>query len=779
MAPSPMRRTTIAGISLLLLGLFLSAGCTTPRTLSMRAERYKIEISLHPANHSLQGRAVIDLAAEGESQVDPDRPVDVSFRLHHALRVTNVSLAGASLQKHAVRNRGAVGDGAGACRTYSVRLRNPVRTATLFVEYEGGLHQQRTPASSRAPEKGQAYVSENGVLLTTRDWYPTPCRDETAEPSTAEFLLLVDPIGGMRLEASGEPDLQQAEETGRLAWRSPYQMDQMALVGTRHEQHIASCRDVTLRLHLAGEHKAYADSLVDALRALLTRYEPLLGPFPARKLGIVETAEPTSRSFPALITLPTRAIVADERGHIDEKTLARALLQCWWGGGILADPRDGDWSVPLTAYAVDHSQFVLGGFPDRARRLRRSLCHKQSLLARAEDRPLGTCGQRDGCPLETARHKGPLVFHMLARQIGQDVFWHTLRRLTAERMGTYVSFDDLLEAFEQESGKSLATFAAQWVRRGGAPSLQVRDARYDRKRDILLVTLEQGVPAYQLSVPIRVHNEQGRSETVTVSMDMPTQEVAIACSSVPMSVEIDPDYHVFRTLPHDWLVPNIARTQHGDAFATVLPAGDLSAPLRAVQRGIESEVLAARRTTLTVGRIGPGELAERSLLILGDAVRDPYVAGFLSAVEFPVRLTPRGFTYDGVSYEKPGHAVLCTIKHPGVSTGGITILLANSPDAWPAPCDILQSLESVVVYDRGVPVVRRDVEPDTTVPVQPATGSVSWRHGPFDLPSGLESRCDQSTISCVQKEAGMFARILALNVGITSVSSSAKGGLSC
>ena len=110
------------------------------------------------------------------------------------------------------------------------------------------------------------------------------------------------------------------------------------------------------------------------------------------------------------------------------------------------------------------------------------------------------------------------------------------------------------------------------------------------------------------------------------------------------------------------------------------------------------------------GDIPEGALAERCVLILGDAVSDPYTKGFLSAIEFPVRWIEDGFEFEDVGYRDPGDAILCTVRHPGVEGGGVTVLFANSVAAIPKPRNVPMYDRSLVIFKDGVPTLRRDFE---------------------------------------------------------------------
>ncbi len=132
-------------------------------------------------------------------------------------------------------------------------------------------------------------------------------------------------------------------------------------------------------------------------------------------------------------------------------------------------------------------------------------------------------------------------------------------------------------------------------------------------------------------------------------------------------------------------------------------------------RGFEDD----ERITRAAGEIEQGALAQRCVLILGDAVLDPYVAAFLSAIEFPVRFQSGGFTFDGVSYTDQGQAVLCTYWHPGVEGGGVTVVFANSTRAIPRAQNVPMYDRSLVIFKDRRPILRHDFERSHVVRVEP------------------------------------------------------------
>src|ERR1041384_411810 len=65
--------------------------------------------------------------------------------------------------------------------------------------------------------------------------------------------------------------------------------------------------------------------------------------------------------------------------------------------------------------------------------------------------------------------KGAWVLHMLRARLGDDVFFRAIRNYYQKHQEATANTDDLREAFEQASGKSLRSFFARWVYGSGHP----------------------------------------------------------------------------------------------------------------------------------------------------------------------------------------------------------------------------------------------------------------------------------------------------------------------
>ena len=191
-----------------------------------------------------------------------------------------------------------------------------------------------------------------------------------------------------------------------------------------------------------------------------------------------------------------------------------------------------------------------------------------------------------------------------------------------------------------------------------------------------------------------------------------TREVVLAIDVIPQGVLLDPDYHIFRKVPPDDIIPTPGRTRAGNAFASVLPAGEVAKQYTELKNIFEGsfDEEGDDRLAFRAGDMDASQLTNHCLLILGDAVHDSQVRAFLGERNFPVHFAADGFEFEGVTYLEPGQSVLATFGHPGVEGGGVTVLFANSREAIPAAYLIPFYADSLVIFEDGHPKVRSDFE---------------------------------------------------------------------
>jgi hypothetical protein len=703
------------------LGVVLLAGCAArPTRLDFQADRYRIDVNIDPPTHRLVGVTTIDLVRTDDRSIAEGQPVSLELALHPALKITRVTSGGVEVVR-----RFAEGGKESPFhpRTHVLVLNQPVDRMTVTVEYKGELYQD-VKAGEKSGEihnfAMRAHISPEGVYLAGGPWYPEPIASDDAPPRLAEYVLTANHTPGLTLVAGAALDESASSDgSGPYVWHSPYPLDGMVLVGGPHEVHRARHGDKAIRVYLRGDQSAQADGLVDAAKRYLDRYEPLIGAYPAGEFKIVDNFFSSGFAFPTFTLLSSDVINMGERSQTTHGYIDHEVLHGWWGNGVFVDPRDGNWCEALASYGANYYGYVLDGDEAGARKARRNLSHFLSGIKPEDDKPLGTYGRPEGCGRGIAYSKGAAVFHMLARKMGQDAFWAAMRQFTAEFVGRHASWEDIRQVCEAQGDQDLSGFFDQWVRGASAPTLKLIGARYSSAEQKLTVALSQGEGDFDLDVPVRLYYA-GTEQDVTISINEPEAMATLTVEAAPERVVLDPDYHIFRKVPPDEILPTTARTRTGHSFASVLPAGEPAkqyTELKTIFEGSFDDP-ADDRLAFTAGEVDASQLGNHCVLILGDAVHDSQVRAFLVEMDFPVHFAGDGFEFDGITYTKPGHSVLATFGHPGVEGGGVTVLFANSREAIPAAYLIPFYDNSMVIFEDGRPTVRQDFEQFSEVVVE-------------------------------------------------------------
>lgn len=705
----------------LVIGLAASiaaTGCATLPRGYVRADRTQLHVELNPERHTISGVATIDLTREAGPAAQAGKPCEVWFRLHPDLRVSAAECRGATLTGWSQPIAHLSDEDKTPYRQLRLRLAAPSEAWSVTLRFDGTVWQD-VAAGEVAGEihnfQMRAHVGQEGIYLAGGYWYPEPDRAADAEPTLGHYTLTAS-APGMELIASAETDPALRERTGQPSWRTPYPVDGMVLVGGPLKVFSARHGDIDIRVYLSPESEQLAESWIAAVKRNFDRYQPLLGPYPAREYSVVENFFSSGFAFPTFTLLSSAVIQMGERAQTSHGYLDHEILHCWWGNGVHVDPRDGNWCEALASYAANYYGHVLDGKDDEARRYRRNTSHFLSRLKPDEDKPLGTFGRDDGAGRSIGYQKGAMVFDMLAHRVGVEKFWRGLRKLNAEYLGRYAGWEDIQRIMEEESATGLGPFFQQWVRRGGAPELTADDASYNPQRGTVKFRVKQGEPVFAVRIPVRIYYGDSAADH-EIGMDRTEATYSMPVPMAPAFIEIDPDYDLFRRMPPDVIVPTTAATREGKAFATVLPSGDVAAEYKAIAASFEKSFESNERVSLTAGSIAPGALAERCALVLGASVHDAYVSSFLSAVEFPIRFHEDGFEFEGRRYTSPSDAVLATAAHPGVPGGGITVVYANSEAAIPRAMLVPMYDRSIVIFANGMAKERKDLEKPQKIPV--------------------------------------------------------------
>jgi aminopeptidase N len=598
-------------LRLLLLALLLVV-CSVGEGLCAEGDAgYRLAVRLFPETRQLEGEATLSIAGSRLAS-------GLALRLSEHAELLGVTLDG---QPREYRFSGdeltiepvpAAGPEPSLLVIhYRVRYADPLPATTVGMEN---------------PSFGvSATIGESGAYLSAGTaWFPQP-----PTPPDRYRIRIAGPVGFYAVTAGKLLEQGSADGESHTLWETSFPLDGLALAAGYYRIFEEQVADIQLLAFLTEQNAALASTYLDAARKYLQFYQRLLGRYPFAKFAVVENFLPTGYGLPSWTLLGSNVIALP---FIPHTSLPHEIVHSWFGNAVEVDYRAGNWAEGLTSYLADY--LLKEQHSDEQGRAHRLglLRDYAALVPPPQDYPLTRFVSRTSKPDQAIGYgKSAMIFHMLRRQIGEEAFWSTLRRLAAEGAGQRLGWSDLQRMFSAVSGRDLTAFFQQWVERPGAPQL--------RFEEVVVVAGEggwevrgamvQSGPLYHLDVPLRLQTEAGVIEQ-TVSLRQRRTAFAITTDVPALRLSGDPDAHLFRRLQLDELPATINDLRASRNLLVVVrsardPLLEASADLL---RGLQQQqarvvswqefepAMAGQHDLLFIGRPPADLLAEPELLSL-------------------------------------------------------------------------------------------------------------------------------------------------------------------
>ena len=559
------------------------------------------------------------LTAQAELPV----PEDFRIALYRSLSIARVTLGSRPVR---FVQAGAAGD----LRLWRIEATPGAR---LRIEYGGVLPALDPQLDFRRVlrELPPMASPEGSFLGAGAGWYPRPAR-----PFSYRVRLSL-PAGqrGLvpgRLLREQEPRGPDGRYVAEFAFEHPAGgIDLMAGPYVVREKLVAraAAEPLRLRTYFYPELVPLADDYLADSARYIARYEGEIGAYPFAGFSVVAGPLPTGFGMPTLTYIGAQVL---RLPFIRATSLGHEVLHDWWGNGVYVDYAHGNWSEGLTTFMADYA-YKEEVSADEARAARLAWLRDFASLPAGEPQSLAEFRSRaHGAAAAIGYGKAAFVFFMLRDLIGADAFARGIRTFWREQRFRVASWADLQRAFEQASGRPLATFFAQWVRRAGAPDLRITSARL-RER-VLEVSFAQSDPPYALRVPLEIVGEKG-SETRVVELDRAQQTVTLPVDGSPMGLRLDPQVRLWRVLDAADLPPILRQWIPASAPRLVLG----SAALRSDALALAGQLFENRAEEIPLPDAGRGT---QPVLLIG---LRPDVDAALAALGLPpepARLAGRG-----------------------------------------------------------------------------------------------------------------------------------------
>jgi hypothetical protein len=488
------------------------------------------------------------------------------------------------------------------------------------------IHLKQTidhPIAKEGEDYARGFAETDGTILAdgvflsgSSKWYPPP-----PAGSLVTFTLDVTVPAGWEAISQGWRTVHDpGKSETHVSFEASDPQEEIWLVAGPWTETAKSVEGIYVTAFLREPDGALADKYIEATGPYIAMYSKLLGAYPYSNFSLVENFWETGYGMPSFTLLGGKVM---RLPFILTTSYPHEILHNWWGNGVYVARESGNWSEGLTAYLADHlfAEQKGGGAAYRQEALQKYADY----ASRGKDFPLSRFRERHSPSTEAVGYgKALMLFHMMRRELGDDLFVKGLRALYEQKKFQRAGFDDVRRAFESASGSDLAATFAAWVDRTGAPRLRLRNVKAGAgdagswRVTGSIVQSQPGAP-YGFAVPVAV-TMNGRDTAFQTVVHATGKETPfdLTVPARPVRLDVDPEFDLFRLLDVEEAPPALSGAFGADACMMILPSS-APADLLAAYRAMAAEWNTGRTQPITI--VGDNELKAlpkgRSLWIVG------------------------------------------------------------------------------------------------------------------------------------------------------------------
>lgn len=610
------------------------------------------------------------LIAEDHVCVQKGESNEVLFLINKSFKVTSIASSGKDLAFKPGK--------AGNAQTMKITVPATVKskeTICFDIKYEGILPALPDSFSGEDIGATSGIIGEYGVYLSPAcRWYPD------MPDSLAKFKVTVVMPKECEAVTQGILVSKKTEDNKvSITWEEDNVSEGCSLVAGKYKVTAVRHNDIDIYAYFYPEEQPLVDTYLDATKRYLDIYQDLIGKYPYKKFAIVENFFQTGYGMPSFTLLGSEVV---KLPFIVDISLGHEVLHNWWGNSVFVDDTRGNWCEGLTTYMADYYYKEIKG-DSAAMAYRNEICRKYThYVTTQNDFPLKMfLGRSDKATQAIGYGKTAMVFHMLRKMLGDEVFYQALRDFYKNMLWQRANWEDIEKVFEKVSGLELAWFFDQWVNKKGSPVIELGETTVNKEGNVWVVKaeiLQKTHEPYRVHLPVSLQLDDGIFHTTT-EIKNSADRISLQVKSRPENIAIDPYNEVFRRLHADEIPPTIDLVM-GDRKIIIYPA-NCEDSMKAEYKKL-AHVLANERDSIKADtEITEAEIAQTSLFILGGVEENKISKLVQNNLPVELSLTKDAFGADTVMYGDKKDAFLVTIKHPFHKEKGIALFAGFSPEA--------------------------------------------------------------------------------------------------
>jgi len=265
-------------------------------------------------------------------------------------------------------------------------------------------------------------------------------------------------------------------------------------------------RRLSISTYLFKVHAERAEEWAKKTKQVIALFSQKFGSCPFENLNIVEIRGPGGGAAHRMILLTMDDIESGPDGRLS--LLVHEASHLWWG--VSVEPKNllsEDWLAEGFATYSELIYFESIGRRDIVPKLLGRWSRAcRSIINKGIDEPL-VSPHVTRAFWTLVYDKGAYVLHMLRQVVGDEDFFTILREFFRQYRGKLVTTADFQKVCEQVSDRDLDWFFEQWVRRPGAPDLQLGKVTIEQKNGRFLLKghlLQKGKRIFTIPVEIVV-----------------------------------------------------------------------------------------------------------------------------------------------------------------------------------------------------------------------------------------------------------------------------------